>query len=156
MGKLNRWKVMSLAALAVMGAGHTARAQVMADRVPAAVIAYVGWSGTDAQGAAYAGSHLKGMLDAMQLPAFVMRAVDKEFSKEANAEDAAVLQAWWSAVGKSPSVMFLDHMEWPQVGQPPIPHAAIFSKVGKETAEKVAAQMEALRQRSPTAPGPMG
>src|SRR5688572_29502597 len=44
------------------------RAQPLADRLPSDAILYVGWAGVEKLGPAYSGSHLKGVMDASNLP----------------------------------------------------------------------------------------
>lgn len=55
-------------ALVLSLVAHTAaRAQPLAERVPADAIVYVGWQGADTLGEAYDASHLKGLIDSTNL-----------------------------------------------------------------------------------------
>ena len=59
----------SFAFTIVLCAHCVARAQPLADLVPADAIIYVGWVGTGSMGAKYETSHFKAVLDASNVPA---------------------------------------------------------------------------------------
>src|SRR5688572_1676395 len=65
--KFSRSRI-ALLLLISLAAAPLTRAQPLADRLPADAILYVGWAGADKLGPAYAGSNLKGVLDASNLP----------------------------------------------------------------------------------------
>src|SRR3954464_14612256 len=72
--------------LAIVLCPIAAMAQALADRLPADTVAYVGWSGPDAQAKSYEGSHLKAILESSQLretftqflPKFIEQAMKNE------------------------------------------------------------------------------
>ncbi len=67
-----------LVAVALMvGAGASARAGALDDRVPQESILYVGWAGAEALGPQYAQSNLKGLLDASAIADFVNKQLPK-------------------------------------------------------------------------------
>lgn len=112
-------------------------AQAMADRVPADAMIYVGWNGSRDMGPSYAGSHLKAVLDASDVPELfnqflpaVMNRIGKE---DRDAADAMQLAA---EIGKDlwsyPSAFFFGGLNMAQ-GQPPTPKAGILIRAGADS-----------------------
>lgn len=73
----------------------TARAQPLADRVPADAVIYVGWLGYDVRGPGFKGSHLEGVLDAGQFQKLVddtlPKLLDKVGQKDRGAAEAIAI-----------------------------------------------------------------
>src|SRR3954447_2820414 len=70
-------------------AGRFVAAQPLADRVPVDAMVYVGWAGSDSLGPGYAGSHLKAVLDAGDVPRFVNAAIPKLLDRLAKQQPKA-------------------------------------------------------------------
>jgi len=147
-----------IAAMAVLGAATAARGQVLADRVPADAMVYAGWAGSDAQGAAYGASHLKGFLEALGLQDFFAGRLNAEIAKvqgTQQGDDVKLLQDWLAAMAKAPTAIYFNGLELPPAGGAQgVPHLSLFSRVGKQTADALAEKLDALfhRNQQPAAP----
>jgi hypothetical protein len=144
---------------ALLLAASTSRGQVMADRVPADAVAYAGWSGTDAVAPAYNGSHLKSLLATLNLPQYLSQAIQDgaaEIKDPEKSRALGVLQEALGAMSRSPTACYFQTMDTSNPQQP-VPHMAIFSKVGAAVAEPLAARFEELIKASPPPAGlPVG
>src|ERR1035437_2270324 len=60
-----------LAAWALVGQPRLAHAESLAGRVPADAVAYAEWAGSDNLGKSYDNSHLKKLLEVLNLPQFI-------------------------------------------------------------------------------------
>ncbi|MGH7177626.1 MAG: DUF3352 domain-containing protein, partial [Tepidisphaeraceae bacterium] len=98
-------------AIAVLLCPLAARAQPLADRVPADAIVYLGWAGAQTPVPGYAGSHLQVVIDNSKIPELGSRFLPQIFQKFAEKEpDAAeplrIAQALWATTWKHPTALF--------------------------------------------------
>jgi hypothetical protein len=141
MMNLRRSAVMAVLAAAVCGAGM-ARAESDADRAPAESVVYFHWAGAESLGAAYQNSHLKGVFDALQLRQFLaqqMAAADKAGASDAKAAMKKAVTDWFTAAEQVPTSGYLQSIDFS--ADKPMPKLAIFSKVGADTAAKLASEI---------------
>ena len=84
---------------AAVWAARPAGAQVLADRLPADTVVYVGWAGTDALGPAYEKSHMKGLIDTLKLPELVAAqiAAARQQARPEQAAEGQLLEEWMAA-----------------------------------------------------------
>ncbi len=140
-----RQRVWVLSAAVVLACASMARAQVLADKVPADALFYAGWQGTDAIGNAYEGSHLKGLVEALNVPEQVRAMMKLELAKKtdpAEVEDQRQLQAFMEQVLKSPGAIFVGPMDWAEANKP-VPRIGFIFQVGKANATEWAGRLKA-------------
>lgn len=140
----------ALLTLALLAGGQAARAETLADRVPADAIGYVGWAGTDALGPAYQGSNLKVMLDALKLEEFIQGKIDAEMARNEDAQkrqDVKLLRDVAAAVTQSPSALYVGPMAAQGNGRE-FPEFALLSRVGADRARDLAGRAGALIERT--------
>src|SRR5687767_10604053 len=128
-----------------------ASAQPLADRIPSDAVVYVGWAGADSMGPGYDGSHLKGVLDAGQIPQFINEVVPKLFERAAqedpNAAKAADLgKAVLLPMWRHPTALYVGPIDMTNPRQP-MPRAAILCDAGEQAAE-MRRQLEELIQQA--------
>ena len=117
MMNLRRSAVMAVLAAAVLGAGTgvtRVRAESDADRAPAESVLYFHWAGAETLGPAYQGSHLKGILDALQLHQLLaqqMAAADKG-TGDAKAAMKKALADWFTAAEQVPTSGYLQSIDF--------------------------------------------
>jgi len=146
-----------LVLLAAGAGGQAARAQVLADKVPADALIYAGWAGSDALGPAYDGSHLKAFLEALNLPAFIGQRVSQTLASQTDTqkvEQSKFGLDLLSAVAKSPTAFYVGPFDYSINPAQPVPRIAVFSKVGKAQAGPLATRLNAVitLNRKPTQP----
>lgn len=134
-----RCALLALVTLATsfIGLAPAATAPPMADRVPEDVIFYVGWGGAEAFTAApeYQQSHLKALLDNSNMRQVASELLPKLLAKAAQKGGAEAAQAvdMFKMIGGTlwnyPSAAYFT-VELG--GGNPMPHAAIFSRAGKD------------------------
>lgn len=138
-------------AAAVALAAAQARGQALADKVPADALLYAGWEGgSEGVGKAYAGSHLKGLLEALDVPTQLSAFIQERQAKETDAnkvEQGKVFQEWLTAAGESPTAVYVAPVEFGPQGRP-MPRMAVISKVGKAVAAGLAEKMNPVMQRN--------
>jgi prepilin-type processing-associated H-X9-DG protein len=76
-------------AAAVLASAAQVRAGALDDRVPQEAIAYFGWAGSDALQAQYAGSNLKGVIEASAIKDFINKTLPKLIDRAAAQEPNA-------------------------------------------------------------------
>ncbi len=145
-----------LFAAAVAVTTGSARAQVLADRVPADAVAYAGWAGSDALGPAYDASHLKTFIETFNLPGLVsqrLQAATARVNDPGNADNIHVLQDLFAALAKAPTALYIGPADFSNPNQP-MPKLALFSKVGAAQALNLADRVSALmaQRRAPNGP----
>jgi hypothetical protein len=133
-------RMMGLAvAAAALASGRGLWAEGMADHVPADAMVFVEWPGTDALGAGYNGSNLKGIVDALELRSRIEQAIS---SHEANTDDPEakatieMVRGWVSAAARNPGMVYVGPVDFS--GDKPMPKIAIVSKVGAAKASEMA------------------
>ena len=132
--------------LAAGAGGRAARAQVLADKVPADALIYAGWAGSDALGPAYDGSHLKAFLETLNLPAFIGQQVNQALASQTDpqkAEQSKFGLDMLSAVAKSPTAFYFGPLDYSLNPAQPAPRIAIISQVGKAQAQPLATRLNA-------------
>ncbi len=144
---LNRRHTFAALCAAILLAAGTipsARAQILADKVPANALLYAGWAGSDALGPAYDGSHLKAFLNALNLPKFVGDRFSQAMARETDPqkiEQAKFAQELLTAVAKSPTAVYVGPLDFAINPAQPVPRIAIFSKIGKAQAGPMATRL---------------
>jgi prepilin-type processing-associated H-X9-DG protein len=115
-----------------------AAAQPLADRVPGDALVYVGWTGSESMPPAYAGSHLKAVLDESKFADFVNGSIPKLLQKAgmANPQAGQVAQLVTAIGGpllRHPTAFYFGGIEMPAGGQgPPTPKVALLCDAGAE------------------------
>lgn len=112
------------------------RAQVLAERVPADALVYVGWRGTSDLGPNYAKSNLKGLLDHTnlreQVATLIARGMEDAAKGDAKkAQDAKQAKVLIDALCKYPSAFYFGGLDLTDATQPQ-PKIAIVSEAGGE------------------------
>ena len=133
-----------------------ALAQPMADRVPADALIYVGWRGAEAMGPDYDKSHLKGVIDASNLPQLfqelwpnlVARVGQEDVDAAAKVEMVAVIAG---ALWKHPSAFYFGGVE---PGPMPMPRMALICQAGDD-AEALTQEIDAMSQEAGPVPIPL-
>jgi len=136
-----------LACIGVLVAPVLAMAQPLGDRVPENAIIYVGWQGGGAMPPAYEQSHLKGVLDASNVPALFNDFVPRLIQRVAKDEpEAAAVMKLVVAVGgplwRHPSAVFFSGVDF-KGADGPRPKFGIICQAGDE-ADALAAQFKSL------------
>lgn len=132
-----------------------ARAQALADRVPAEALAYVGWAGADAVNAASKDTRLAAVLAESKVHELFGRYLDEVESKivagDANArEPLRLMRALGTPAWRSPTALYVA----PPAGDRPFPRVAILTTAGGE-AQRLADQINSIVSRQPKAPVPI-
>ncbi len=139
----NRMKrAMGLAALAAaVVSGRAAWAEGMADHVPADAMVFLEWPGTDALGAGYNGSNLKGIVEALDLRSRIEKAISSEAANTDDPDTKAKMEmarGWAEAAVRSPGMVYVGPVDFS--GDKPMPKIAIVSKVGAAKASEMASK----------------
>jgi prepilin-type processing-associated H-X9-DG protein len=126
----------------------SAFAQPLADRVPADAIVYFGWSGADAMPAAYAGSHLKAVVDASNVRELIGESSPRLLERIAKEDDeAAEATALISAIGapmwRHPSAVYFGGVDFTNA-EKPLPKLAFLCDAGKDAKALLAIVQKAL------------
>lgn len=137
-------------------AAPQARAQALADRIPADAVVYVGWAGTDKLAGPYGQSNLKAVLDASELPQFlanlgpsIIARLQQEQSRDAQmiANDVLpVVLALGEAVCKYPTALYVGPMDFES--KVPLPRIAVICDA-QQGAQALADRINALIARIP-------
>src|SRR5665213_275372 len=92
---------LGLSALFTLLIAPLVHAAPMDDRIPQDAIFYAGWQGADALAPQYAGSNLKGLVDASGFPAYVTQELPKwiELAGEKDPSAPAKIQMATSGLG---------------------------------------------------------
>jgi prepilin-type processing-associated H-X9-DG protein len=127
-----RWGSLLLAVLFP----STLFAQALADRVPADATVYIGWKGTDDPGPAYAGSHLKALLDSSDFSTYAHEAFPALLKKleTLNPQAALAVEPILNLGGpllRHPSAIYVGAID--PAGSPP--HVAILCQAGATAAD---------------------
>src|SRR3954468_22669607 len=130
--------VRSIAVLFVLTGSIAASAQTLADRVPADAVAYVGWRGTEALGAAYDASHLKGVVDASGFPRLLAESMPRLLKGIGEGdEDAAAITDLLIAIGgpvwRHPSAIYVGGVDTTNADAP-MPKLGLICEAGAEAA----------------------
>jgi len=141
---------MQMRSMALMLAAMTAvpvfaRAENDADRVPADAVAYVHWEGEDALGGQYAASHMKGLLDALNLRETLTALMDKRMAKlEGPQKDKAqFMKDFLHTAVKYPTSVYVGTVDLSNPDKP-LPTIAIFSKMGAANAGEYADKLNSI------------
>jgi hypothetical protein len=145
MMNVRRSAVLAVLAAAVMGAGSArVRAESDADRAPGDSVVYFHWAGAESLGAAYQSSHVKGIMDALHLHEFFAQQMAEADKAGTGADAKAAMKKavgdWMVAAQQAPTSGYLQSVDFAS-GDKPVPKLAIFSKVGAETAAKLAKEI---------------
>ena len=108
-------RICRLIVLFAVSAGTAARAQTLAERVPADAVAYLGWKGADSADNGYAGSHLQAVIDASgfaQIRDQVIPQVMKKITAKSsdNGEGALAAKTTLNILWRHPSAAFFAGM----------------------------------------------
>ncbi|HVX86503.1 MAG TPA: hypothetical protein VH253_17105 [Phycisphaerae bacterium] len=129
-----------VAAAVALGAGRWARAEGLADHMPADAMVYLEWPGTDALGSAYSNSNLKGIIDALQVRQRIEAAIQQkgeDLGDEGKAK-AEMARQWIESVAKNPGAVYVGPVDFS--GDSPMPKVAVVSKVGASQAQAMASK----------------
>src|SRR5436190_20416200 len=147
-----------LAALLLLAT--TLQAQPLADRIPADALLYAGWAGSDALAPAYANSHLKGVVDASNLPALfadlgpaITRRLELEKNSPLEAFTKNVLPTLLStgeSVWHHPTALYVGPLNL--TAKVPLPRLAILCSAGKDAQAMVDSIGKLIAQLAPNAP----
>src|SRR5450631_2353882 len=156
MGAFRRSMVMAVAVAAVLApyAARSVRAQVLADRIPADAMVYMSWAGSDAVGGAYDASHLRGFLEALELPQFIAARVRQAMDRQTDPqqkEQAKFVQDLLTSVARSPTAVYLGPIDFAN-GRPTAIRFAVASKLGKDAATGMAGKITAALQAAGNPP----
>ncbi|MDB5318618.1 MAG: hypothetical protein JWN40_249 [Phycisphaerales bacterium] len=140
---MQKWVVSVVVALLVVAG--SAKAQPLADRVPADALIYIGWSGSDSMGPGYAGSHLEAVLKDSKLQEVISDALPRLFkliaAKEPNAaEPLALFTSYAGAMWRHPSAFYFGGFTPGNPNGPPMPKFAMLCDAGangKALADKI-------------------
>ena len=147
-----------LALLILVASASIARAQALADRVPANSIIYVGWNGVEGPGKDYEGSHLQAVLKDSSIPAFVNEFLPKVLDRlgEENrdaAEAVRLFKALATPMWKYPTAFSFAGVEVdPNTG--PRPKFSLISKAGADAAD-MKKELDALVEKAGRPPFPV-
>jgi hypothetical protein len=143
-------------ALVVVGFAPLGLAQPLADKVPADALLYVGWAGAGKLGPAYAQSHLKGMMDASNVPELltelgprIVRRIQLEQMLQGDPMARDLLPALLSlgeAAWKNPTAVYFGPLDYS--GKQPKPKVALLCQAGKE-AQGLADTIKKLVDQAP-------
>lgn len=139
-----------LCAAVLAGAGlRPTQAQVLADKVPDDALAYAGWSGADALGTAYDGSHLKAFLNALNLPSFLTDCFNQALAAQTDGQQvqkAKFAQELLTAMGRSPTALYVGPLDVAANPAQPVPRIALYSRVGAAQAQSLAGPLNTALQ----------
>ena len=140
----SRIVALAFVAAIVLAPARVARAQPLADRIPADAIVYVGWAGADHMGPAYAQSRLKAVMDASNFPQLINESLPKFFQKlGAQNREAAEFTGLFSAIGgavwKHPTALYFGGLDMTDP-KSPMPKLALICEAGQD-AQNLAAQV---------------
>jgi prepilin-type processing-associated H-X9-DG protein len=112
--------------------------QALSDRMPGDAMIYVGWKGTDSPGAGYDQSHLKAVLDASQIGAFVRDSMPKilALAGESDQQTAQMMQMVTTIGGpllRYPSAFYFGGMDMSNPNSP-MPKLALVCQAGADAA----------------------
>jgi hypothetical protein len=144
----------ALCALAITAlAAPLARAQALADRVPADAVIYVGWQGADALRQPYQQSHLKAVIDATDahqlLEDFFPRLMEKVTQQDKHAGEAVnVLVSLAKPAWQYPTAVFFGGVDWEIANGQPIPKLALICRAGADSG-KLDVQAQGLLNDAP-------
>src|SRR5205823_7745757 len=125
---------------------------------PDDALIYIGWRGVDNPGAGYAGSRLKGFLDASAVPQLVNELFPKLLAKMAEKDPGAAMFAdVVSKLGPSfwhnPTALYIGPIDGINAF-PPIPHMALLCQAGPGAAPLKKDVDNLLKQIPPEVPIP--
>lgn len=135
----------------------SARAQSLANHVPADAIIYVGWRGGSNLGPGYEASHLKAILDGSNIPEFftdfLPRLVQRVQQKDmATGTKLRVVMDLGSALFKHPSAYFFDGLD--MSGGQPVPRAGLICQADAD-ADALKQQLDQLLAAAGPTPFPV-
>jgi hypothetical protein len=145
--------LLGLAALLSVSLASTARAQPMADRVPADAIIYVGWMGLEDKSPGFAGSHLEAVMKEANFQQLVDETFPKLLAKisEKDRQAAEVINIAKPIVVpmlKHPTAIFVGAPEFVARDQPPKVKAGLVCMAGAD-ADAMHQQIENLMTAAP-------
>ena len=130
----------------------------MADKVPADSVIYVGWTGSQSMGPAFAASNFKAFLDQSQVPDFIERflpqVLDRIGKEQPEAkEPIAMFRAIGGPMWRHPSALFIANIDITNPDMP-VPHLGILCDAGNE-AEQLHQQLQDIVRQAAGAPFPI-
>ncbi|HZK81772.1 MAG TPA: DUF3352 domain-containing protein, partial [Humisphaera sp.] len=144
-----------VALFVVLASPALVRAQVLADRVPADAIVYVGWAGVERPAAGFKGSNLEALLADSNLPKvfdeFIPKVLDRIAAEDADAAEAVgVIRTVLGPMWRHPSAFAFTGFD---LGKPtgPAPRFILLSQAGHEGAA-LKAQIEGLLKKAGPVP----
>ena len=150
------WK--SIVAVVVCLLSSLAWGQPLADKVPEDAILYVGWQGSQSMPAAYAGSRLKGVLDASEfsqlLDDFLPRLMQRIGQENPQAGRVSTLVSAIAApLWRHPSAFYFGPLDLSNPDMP-MPSIALYCDAGAE-APALLQQLQEIIQEVPRTPVPL-
>jgi prepilin-type processing-associated H-X9-DG protein len=145
------------AVLSVLLVPLAAAGQPLSDRVPADAIVYVGWQGSESMPASFANTHMKGLLDASNLPRLFDELMPQLIARVGQ-ENKQVAEAMQMVTGiggplwRHPTALYFTGVDW-QAG-PPRPRLALVCQAGKE-ADALLQQLSGVVAMAQGAPFPI-
>ncbi len=122
----------------IFAAPVIAKAQALADRVPADTIFYVGWQGVESPGPGYDGSHLQAVLNESNMPRvfdeFLPQVLDRIAKEDKQAaEIVGIFRAIAGPMWRNPSAIAFGGVDMKNANGP-TPKLVLVSKAGKDSA----------------------
>jgi hypothetical protein len=141
------------ALLLILVTAPLARAQALADRVPADAVIYIGWQGADALRQPYQQSHLKAVIDATDahqlLEDFFPKLMEKVSEQDKHAGEAVnVLVSLAKPAWQYPTAVFFGGVDWEIANGQPIPKLALICRAGADSG-KLDVQVQGLLNDAP-------
>ena len=131
-------------------------AQALADRVPAAAVVYVGWAGADNPGSGYAGSHLKGVVEASDLAKFfndfLPKVIERAARGEAGGAEALAGLSATAHMWRHPVALYFTGMEM-NAPAGPYPRMTVVCRAGAD-ADALERQLRDAVSKQPAGPLP--
>jgi prepilin-type processing-associated H-X9-DG protein len=135
-----------------------AQAQVLADKVPADTILYVGWRGTESPGPGFEGSHLQAFLADSNIPAvakeFLPQLLDRIAKEDRDAaEGIEIARTFLEPLLRHPTAIAFAGVEMKPQG-PPRPKLVLLCQAGNESAA-LKAKISGLLEKAGPPPFPV-
>ena len=153
-----RWQVACVALLACMAVTTSAaRAQPLADKVPADAMLYIGWQGYDTKSPGFAGSHFEAVLKAAEFQKFVDVTVPQILDKVAQKDQRAagiiaVAVPVLKPMFRHPTTIWLGKPDIAVGGnKPPVIRAGIICQAGPDGEAMMQSLQALLEQAGPQA-----
>lgn len=140
-------------ALVLLFCASTARAQPLADSVPADAMIYVSWTGSDSMGKGYEGSHLQSVVQASNMKALIERVIPA-LSDMASMEDPdaarglELVTSVFGAIFRYPTAFYLAPID--VTGEEPQVKFALICDAGEATPELAEQLNNVLAEMGPS------